>query len=265
MDENGQKPGIGHYTLWSGAILVLLFLAAPVLIIAVISFDDSRILSFPPRTTSLRWYEKVAGDPAWRQSLWTSLRVALMTTVLATTAGFFASLALIRANFKRKMVIYGFILTPMIIPNVIVAIAFYMAFARMGASGSLVAMAIGHAVLALPLTTIILTASLQGLDERYERAALSLGASQWQTMRMVTLPLAVPGLVSAALFAFLTSFDELLISLFLAGVQSQTLTVRIWNSLSLEVDPTITAVSSLLIALTVAILVVNALFQKRAD
>lgn len=99
-----------------------------------------------------------------------------MTTVLATAVGFLASLELIRANFKRKMAIYGF-LTPMIIPNVLVAIAFYMAFAGMGASGSLIAMAIGHAVLALPLTTIILTASLQGMDERYEWAALSLGAS----------------------------------------------------------------------------------------
>lgn len=265
MDENGQRPGIGQYSLWLGALLVLLFLAAPVLIIAVISFNDSRILSFPPETLSLHWYRRVMADPGWKHSLWVSLQVALMTTVLATAGGFLASLALVRANLKHKMAIYGLILTPMIIPNVIVAIAFYMAFARMGAGGSLVAMAIGHAVLALPLTTIILSASLQGLDEAYERAALSLGASQWQTMHMVTLPLAVPGLVSAALFAFLTSFDELLISLFLAGVRSQTLSVRIWNSLALDVEPTIAAVSTLLIALTVAILLVNVMFQRRSD
>ncbi len=264
MDGNGQKPGLGHYSLWLGSILVLLFLAAPVLIIAIISFDQSRVLSFPPQDVGLRWYERVLGDPGWRRSLWVSLQVALLTTLFATTLGFLSALALVRSGFKRKMAIYGFILTPMIVPNVIVAIAFYMAFARMGASGSLLAMAIGHSILALPLTTIILTASLQGLDERYERAALSLGASQWQTMRMITLPLSLPGLVSAALFAFLTSFDELLISLFLSGIQTQTLTVRIWNSLSLELEPTIAAVSTLLIVMTVVILAINALLQKKS-
>lgn len=265
MDGNGQKAGLGHYSLWLVSILILLFLAAPVLIIAIISFDQSRVLSFPPQDIGLRWYERVLGDVAWRRSLWVSLKVALLTTLLATSIGFLAALALVRSAFKRKMAIYGFILTPMIVPNVIVAIAFYMAFARMGASGSLVAMAIGHSILALPLTTIILTASLQSLDERYERAALSLGASHWQTMRMVTLPLALPGLISAALFAFLTSFDELLIGLFLSGVQSQTLTVRIWNSLSLELEPTIAAVSTLLIAMTVVILAINALLQKKSN
>ena len=264
MDGNGQKPGFGHYSLWLGSLLVLLFLAAPVLIIAIISFDQSRVLSFPPQDIGLRWYERVLGDAGWRRSLWVSLQVALLTTAFATTLGFLSALALVRSGFKRKMAIYGFILTPMIVPNVIVAIAFYMAFARMGASGSLLAMAIGHSILALPLTTIILTASLQGLDERYERAALSLGASQWQTMRIITLPLALPGLVSAALFAFLTSFDELLISLFLSGIQTQTLTVRIWNSLSLEVEPTIAAVSTLLIVMTVIILAINVLLQKKS-
>ena len=123
-------------------------------------------------------------------------------------------------------------------------------------------MSIGHALLALPVTTVILTASLQALDERYERAALSLGASQWQTMRMITLPLMLPGLVSAALFAFLTSFDELLIGLFLSGVRNQTLTVRIWNSLSLQFEPTIAAASTMLIGLTVIILVFNALLRR---
>ena len=265
MDKSGQKLSFGQFSIWVFAILVLLFLAAPVLIIAIISFNDSRILSFPPHSISLRWFSRVLNDPDWIAALWVSLRVAAMTTVCATTVGFFAALALVRGNLKRKMAIYGFILTPMIVPNIIVAIAFYMAFARLGASGSIVAMAIGHAILALPITVIILTASLQGLDERYERAALSLGASQWQTMRMVTLPLALPGLISAALFAFLTSFDELLISLFLAGVNRQTLTVRVWNSLSMELEPSIAAVSTLLIVMTVIILLVNAVFQRHSN
>jgi putative spermidine/putrescine transport system permease protein len=262
MDENGQKRGLGYYALWMFSSLVLLFLVAPVLIVAIISLNDSRILSFPPETISLRWFDRIVADPAWRHSLWVSVQVALLATCIATAAGFLASFALIRASFRIKTGIYAFILAPMIVPNIIVAIAFYMAFAPFGASGSIIAMSIGHALLALPVTTVMLTANLQALDERYERAALSLGASQWQTMYMITLPLMLPGLISAALFAFLTSFDELLIGLFLSGIRTQTLTVRIWNSLSLQFEPTIAAVSTMLIGLTVTILVFNALLQR---
>jgi putative spermidine/putrescine transport system permease protein len=262
MDENGQKRGLGYYALCMFSSLVLLFLVAPVLIVAIISLNDSRILSFPPETISLRWFDRIVADPAWRHSLWVSVQVALLATCIATAAGFLASFALIRASFRIKTGIYAFILAPMIVPNIIVAIAFYMAFAPFGASGSIIAMSIGHALLALPVTTVMLTANLQALDERYERAALSLGASQWQTMYMITLPLMLPGLISAALFAFLTSFDELLIGLFLSGIRTQTLTVRIWNSLSLQFEPTIAAVSTMLIGLTVTILVFNALLQR---
>lgn len=262
MNQNGQQNGIGTLGLNTGASLIFLFLIAPVIIIAVISFSGSTVLRFPPESWSGRWYERFLGDPAWRASAWVSLKVALLTTVFATTIGFLAALALVRGTFRGKMAIYGLLLTPMIVPNVITAIAFYITFAKWGASGSILGMALGHTVLALPLVVIILTSNLQSLDERYERAALNLGASQWYTMRRVTLPLAAPGLISAALFSFLTSFDELLISLFLAGVQAQTLTVRIWNNLALEIEPTIAAVSTVLIAVTVLALGLNAILQR---
>jgi len=124
-------------------------------------------------------------------------------------------------------------------------------------------MALGHTVLALPVVVIIIAATLQGFDVRLEQAALSLGASRFTALRRVTLPLILPGVLSAALFAFLTSFDELLIPLFLAGVEVQTLTVRVWNSLLLEVDPTIAAVSSFLIGVTAAVLGASALLRGR--
>ncbi|MGE0749729.1 MAG: ABC transporter permease [Variibacter sp.] len=263
MNENGQRAGLGTYAVWLFATAVFVFLIAPVIIIAIISFDAAKVLNFPPKSWSLRWYERFLGDPEWRWSLWVSLKVAVLATVVSTSVGFFASLALVRGAFPNKMTIYGFLLTPMIVPNIITAIAFYIAFAKWGASGSVIGMAFGHAVLALPLVIIILTSSLQQLDERYEQAALGLGASQWYTMRRITLPLAAPGLASAALFAFLTSFDELLISLFLAGVKAQTLTVRIWNNLSLEIEPTIAAVSTCLIGVTVLTLALNALLLRR--
>ena len=153
----------------------------------------------------------------------------------------------------------------MIVPTIITAIGLYFFFVKLKATGSILAMAMGHTVLALPVVVIIITATLQGFDLRLELAALSLGASRLVALRRVTVPLIAPGVLSAALFAFLTSFDELLIPLFLSGVEVQTLTVRIWNSLVLEVDPTIAAVSSFLIAITCAVLGVSALVRRRGD
>jgi putative spermidine/putrescine transport system permease protein len=202
-------------------------------------------------------------DSDWQRAIWVSLQVAAITTVLSTAIGFLAALALVRATIRGKMMLYGFLLTPLIVPNIITAIGFYMTFAKMGASGSIVGIALGHTVLAVPLVVIILTGALRNLDERYERAALSLGASQLYTWRRIMLPLAAPSLVSAALFAFLSSFDELLIALFLSGVRSQTLSVRIWNSITLQVEPTIAAVSAFFIVLTVFVLALNALLSQR--
>src|SRR6267378_4333398 len=175
------------------------------------------------------------------------------------------SLALVRVRFRGKGVIYAVLLSPMIVPTIITAIGLYFFFVRLKATGSILAMALGHTVLALPVVVIIIAATLQGFDVRFEQAALSLGASRVTALRRVTLPLILPGVLSAALFAFLTSFDELLIPLFLSGVEVQTLTVRVWNSLVLEVDPTIAAVSSFLIGVTTVVLGVSALLRGRRE
>ena len=153
----------------------------------------------------------------------------------------------------------------MIVPTIITAIGLYFFFVRIKATGSILAMALGHTVLALPVVVIIMAATLQGFDIRLEQAALSLGASRVTALRRITLPLILPGVLSAALFAFLTSFDELLIPLFLSGVEVQTLTVRIWNSLVLEVDPTIAAVSSFLIGVTTVVLGASAFLRGHAE
>jgi putative spermidine/putrescine transport system permease protein len=176
-----------------------------------------------------------------------------------------ASLALVRGRFRGKGAIYAVLLSPMIVPTIITAIGLYFFFVRIKATGSILAMALGHTVLALPVVIIIMAATLQGFDIRLEQAALSLGASRVTALRRITLPLILPGLLSAALFAFLTSFDELLIPLFLSGVEVQTLTVRIWNSLVLEVDPTIAAVSSFLIGVTTVVLGASAFLRGRGE
>jgi putative spermidine/putrescine transport system permease protein len=261
---NGQKDGAGIYVLKAWSALVLLFLLGPIAIIVIVSFDGSSALLFPPPDWTIRWYSRFLGGEAWRASLWVSVQVGLITTVLATTLGFMAALSLIRGGFRRRMLIYGLLLTPMIVPNIISSIAFYVTFAKLGASGSILGIALGHTVIALPIVVIVLTSNLQSLDERYEHAAFSLGAGHWYTMRRVTLPLAAPGLVSAALFAFLASFDELLIALFLSGIRAQTLTVTIWNSLHLQIEPTIAAVSTCLIGVVVAVLGINAFLRRGA-
>lgn len=265
MDDEGQRGGAGSVALMTLAGAVLLFLIAPVVIIVIVSFSGADYLSFPPPYLSLRWYQRFLGASSWRQAIWVSTQVALLTMAFATILGLLAALALVRGRFRGKGAIYAVMLSPMIVPTVITAIGLYFFFVRLKATGSILAMALGHTVLALPVVVIIMAAALQGFDMRLEQAALSLGASRLTALRRITLPLILPGLLSAALFAFLTSFDELLIPLFLSGVEVQTLTVRIWNSLTLEVDPTIAAVSSFLIGVTTVVLAASALLRGRGD
>jgi putative spermidine/putrescine transport system permease protein len=265
IGAEGQRTGPGVAAVVALAGAVLLFLIAPVVIILIVSFSAADYLKFPPPGLSLRWYEQFLGVPSWRQAIWVSVRVATLTMVFATTIGLLAALALVRGRFRWKGAIYAFLLSPMILPTIITAIGLYFFFARLKATGSLLAMALGHTVLALPIVVVIIAATLQGLDIRFEQAALSLGASRLTVLRRITLPLIAPGVISAALFAFLTSFDELLIPLFLSGTEVQPLTVRIWNSLLLEVDPTIAAVSSFLIGVTTTVLGASALLRRRGE
>lgn len=264
MNE-GQRTGPGSVALAAFVGAVLVFLLAPVAIILIVSFSGADYLRFPPPTLSFRWYQRFFGIAAWRRSIGVSAQVAVLTMVFSTALGFLASLALVRGRFRGKGAIYAFLLSPTIVPTIITAIGLYFFFVRIKATGSILAMALGHTVLALPVVVIIIAATLQGFDVRFEQAALSLGASRLTALRRVTLPLIMPGVLSAALFAFLTSFDELLIPLFLAGVEAQTLTVRVWNSLLLEVDPTIAAVSSFLIGVTIAVLGASAVLQGRRE
>jgi len=265
MGLEGQRSGPGGVAVTALAVAVLVFLIAPVVIIVIVSFSGADYLTFPPPYLSLRWYQRFLGTPSWRQAIGVSTQVALLTMVFATTLGLLAALALVRGRFRGKGVIYAVLLSPMIVPTIITAIGLYFLFVRLKATGSILAMALGHTVLALPVVVIIMAAALQGFDMRLEQAALSLGASRLTALRRITLPLILPGLLSAALFSFLTSFDELLIPLFLSGVEVQTLTVRIWNSLILEVDPTIAAVSSFLIGVTTVVLGASVFLRGRGE
>ena len=238
--------------------LICLLLMAPIVIVVVLSFSGQGYLRFPPSGFSLRWFSRFLGDPQWRASLWISTLVALIACVLATLVGFLAAYAFVRGDFPGKKLLLSLFLMPIIVPTVITSIALYFLAARLHLVGNLFCLGVCHAVIALPVVLLILLSALHGVDANLERAALSLGASRLRMFVRVVVPLSAPGLVSAALFAFLASFDELVISLFLAGVRSQTLPVRIWNSLHLEVEPTIAAVSAFLIGVTGLVLLLDA-------
>jgi len=244
--------------------LLCLVLILPIGIVIVLAFSGGTFLKFPPDSYSLRWFIAFLGDERWRASLWSSLEIAVIACAVATLTGFGASYALVRGSFRLKKLVLSLSLLPIIAPTIVTSIAMYYVAARLHLVGSLVWVGLCHAVIALPVVLLILIAALQSVDPDLERAALSLGCGRLRMLRKVVVPLALHGIVSAALFAFLTSFDELVIALFLTDASTQTLPVRIWNSLHLEVEPTIAAVSAFLIGVTGLVLALDALLRRRA-
>jgi putative spermidine/putrescine transport system permease protein len=253
-----------RHVLPAFVLLLCLVLILPIAIVVVLSFSGGTFLKFPPDSYSLRWFAAFLGDERWRASLWSSLEIAVIACAVATVVGFGASYALVRGTFPLKKLVLSVALLPIIAPTIVTSIAMYFMAARLGLVGNLVWVGLCHAVIALPVVLLILISALQSVDPELERAALSLGCGRLRMMRKVVVPIALPGIVSAALFAFLTSFDELVISLFLTNARTQTLPVRIWNSLHLEVEPTIAAVSAFLIAVTGAVLTIDALLRRRS-
>jgi len=244
-------------------VLLCVGLLAPILVVVIASFSGDAYVRFPPESLSLRWYERFLGDARWRNALLNSLLIGAMTCAMATLLGFLAAYALVRGRFAGKGALTAFLLAPLIVPHIVTAVAVYFLSARFGLIGVKPWIALTHSVVALPVVLVILQSALQSVDPSLERAAMVFGCDRWGVFRRVVLPLALPGVVAGALFSFLTSFDELMISLFLVGIRSETLPVRIWNSLLLEVEPTIAAVSSLLIGVTVLALLADWAVRRR--
>jgi len=243
--------------VWAACVVLML----PIVILIVLAFGDQGYLRFPPESFSMRWFRAFFGDPRWQRALGSSLLIAAIACVISTVLGFFAAYAFVRSDLRAKKLLLSFMLLPIIIPHVITAIAMYFVAAPLKLVGNVLWIGLCHAVIALPIVLLILLSALQGVDINLERAALSLGCSRLRVFTHVVIPLAFPGILSAALFAFLASFDELVISIFMAGVRSETLPVRIWNSLHLQVEPVIAAVSAFLVAVTGIVLLLDAGFR----
>src|SRR5260221_4790791 len=243
--------------------LMCLWLMALIVIVCILAFSGDGYLRFPPTALSLQWFAKFFGDLQWQRALVSSLIIGVIACVVSTTIGFFAAYAFLRAEFRGKKLLLSLLITPVIVPSIITAIAMYYLAGKLGLIGNFVWLGLCHAVIAMPLVLLILLSALHAVDPNLERAALGLGGGPVRVFCRVVLPIALPGVMSAALFAFLASFDELLISLFLAGVRAQTLPVRIWNSLNLQVEPTIAAVSAFLIGVTALVLAVDGILRHQ--
>lgn len=240
----------------------VVFLMLPLVVIVMVSFSSAQYLSFPPPGFSLQWYERFLTNSDWLASIWVSLKVAALSTAMTLILGVLASIVLVRSTFSGKSLMLALLIAPMIVPTIVTAIGIYFMMVKLGLNGTVLAIAIGHSVIVFPLMIIIISATLQDFDIRMEHAAISLGASPVTAFWRVTCPVIAPGLLTASLFAFLTSFDELIVPLFLGGPYSQTLAVRIWNSVMLEIEPTIAAVSTLLIGLAIASMMAASLIKK---
>jgi len=243
-------------------LVACIVLIVPVGIVVVLSFSGDDFLTFPPKSYSLRWFHAFLGDPRWRDALSFSFIVAVLSSVLSTFAGFLASYAYLRRSFAFKETFMAAMLLPIIAPTVITSIAMYFLAVHLGLVGNLFWLAFCHGVISIPVVVLIMVSGLRTLDVNLERAAFGLGASRFYVFCHVIIPLSFTSIVSSLLFAFLASFDELIISLFLSGTRSPTLPVMIWNSLHLEIEPVIAAVSTFLIGVTCLILLANYLLMR---
>ena len=257
-----------RFSLRAGDVLgwsVVFFLVAPVTIIFPLSFSSAAFLQFPPPGFSLRWFENYFSREDWITPTLTSFKVASVTMVVATLIGLLAAIPIVRGNFPGKRILLGFLLSPMIVPTIVLAVAYYFFFAQYKLIGTMTALILAHLVLALPYVVVVISSALQATGESLERAARTLGANPFRAFNRVTLPLIRPAVFTAALFAFLASFDELVIAIFVSGVAAKTLPKRMWDGIREEIDPTTAAVAAILTVLSLALLFAAELVRARAQ
>lgn len=249
--------------LTTGAIAA--FLLLPIVFIVLLSFGSSQWLVFPPPGWTLKWYGQFFANPEWMASALASLKVAVLTTVCAVALGLPCAFALIRGKFPGREALYALFTLPMIVPLVIIAVAVYALFLKLGYTGTLLAFVISHVIVALPFTIISIINSLKLFDQSIEDAAVICGASRLQAIVKVTFPAIRPGIVAGALFAFLVSWDEVVLSVMMASPQLQTLPVKMWSTLRQDLTPVIAVASTLLIGLSIVIMLIAALLRQRSE
>lgn len=243
--------------------LVALYFILPTLIVIPLSFSAASAFQFPPTEFSLRWYENFFTDPKWLSSLGNSFLVAILASVIATLVGTAAAVGLNRLTGRLAGFLRTLLMISMVTPAIVVAVAVYVSFLQWHLTGSLLGYVLAHAALGVPFVLVSVTTALGGFDPKLLRASASLGASPLRSFITVTMPLISRGVLTGAIFAFVTSFDEVVIALFLRSPTFQTLPVQMYNSVTFELDPTISASSSLVVVAVTVIFLVPMLIGSR--
>ncbi len=274
---------IGHYSYLAFCAFVMFFLVAPLIAVIPLSFTSKaflnftpEMLSFDPEGYSIRWYRLLFGDCSdklittvcsdkWIIGARNSFFVGILATLLATALGILAALGLSRPHMPYRKAIMAAMISPLIVPLIISAAGMFLFFAKVGLVATFTGLIMAHAALGLPFVVITVTATLTGFDDSLTRAAQSLGGSPTYNFFKVQLPLIAPGVISGALFAFITSFDEIVVVLFIGGAEQLTLPRQMWSGIRQEVSPTILAAATILVLLSVLLLTTIELLRRRSE
>lgn len=266
------KDKIWHYSFRVICYAIFFFLLAPILIMIPLSFNAQpyftftrEMLTLNPDGYSLRWYQDFLGSDSWMRSIRNSFVIGIAATLVSTTLGTLAALGLSRSEMPAKGLIMGVLISPMIVPLIISAAGMFFFFSSINIAQTYLGVVLAHAALGTPFVVITVTATLVGFDQSLTRAAANLGASPARTFFKITMPLILPGVISGALFAFITSFDEIVVVLFVAGVEQRTIPREMWSGIREDISPTILAVATILVLISVALLTVVELLRRRGE
>ena len=266
----GQR--IWFWTFRTICVLILLFLILPILVVIPLSFNATNFFTFTPEMLaldpagfSLRHYQDFFTNPDWQNALWNSVRIAPVATLLSVALGTLAAVGLSQPHVPFRGVIMAILISPMIVPLIISAAGMYFFYSRLGLQGTYWGVVLAHAVLGIPFVIITVTATLVGFDRSLVRAAANLGADPVTTFFKIQMPLILPGVISGALFAFITSFDEVVVVLFVGSASQKTLTWQMFIGLREQISPTILAVATILVTISVLLLTTLELLRRRSE
>lgn len=257
-----DNPGVTTYLLTAAAIAVIAFLIAPIVVIIPMSFGTNSYLEFPPTGFSLEWYARYFDDPGWLQPTAFSFQIGVLTALLSGALGTICALGTRRLKPGPAAGLRALVLAPIIVPNIVFAIGAFFLLAQLRMLGTIWAFVLAHTVLALPFVFLTVNGRIQAFDDTLETAARSLGATWWDTFRLVTFPIILPSVLSGVLFAFIISFDESVVSYFISDTRDKTLPRRLFENLEYSVTPVVAAVSSLLIAVSIVVLLAIWLIRR---
>jgi len=258
-----------YYTFRVMCGLIFFFLMAPIIVIIPLGFNSIPFFTYPMEGFSFRWYGEIFGDSPisilWQRSIVNSVIIAVSATILASTLGTLAALGLTRADFPLKSLVMAILISPIIVPIVVTAIGMFYFYAKIGLASTLTGIILAHTALGVPFVVITVSATLAGFDHNMLRAGAILGAGPLMVFRKVTLPIITPGLASGGLFAFATSWDEIVVVLFLASTEQHTVPRRMWSGIRELLSPTIIAAATLLIIVSICLMLSMEALRRRGE